>query len=191
MCRKKFIAVLVVLGISVCGTASSTVVKFNFYQSGFDEGAVVTGMFEGEDMDGDGFLVAQDKAFGPPFEVTDFNMKFSGNSIVPAFTFDFSDFSNAISPSLVYDLNDGPFLGGSSLEAFAVIQNTDASGVAVDDFGILLLSDGRTVVFSSEGSGTFSSELIKVSAVPLPAAVWLFGSGLLGLIGMRQIKSFY
>jgi hypothetical protein len=38
---------------------------------------------------------------------------------------------------------------------------------------------------------SYSFEAVTVSAVPLPAAVWLFGSGLFGLVGMRQVKSFY
>lgn len=32
------------------------------------------------------------------------------------------------------------------------------------------------------------SYLVKVSAVPVPAAVWLFGSGLLGLVGIARRK---
>jgi hypothetical protein len=31
-----------------------------------------------------------------------------------------------------------------------------------------------------------SLELVKVNAVPIPAAIWLFGHGLAGLIGMRH-----
>ena len=38
------------------------------------------------------------------------------------------------------------------------------------------------------GSGN-SMHVTSVSAVPVPAAVWLFGSGLLGLIGMAKRKS--
>ncbi len=30
--------------------------------------------------------------------------------------------------------------------------------------------------------------LVRVSSVPLPAAAWLFGSGLLGLIGVAKRK---
>jgi len=31
--------------------------------------------------------------------------------------------------------------------------------------------------------------LIRPSAVPLPPALWLFGSGLLGLIGVARMKA--
>ena len=38
------------------------------------------------------------------------------------------------------------------------------------------------------GSGTTTYDL-KVSAVPIPAAVWLFGSALMGLVGVSRRKS--
>lgn len=37
--------------------------------------------------------------------------------------------------------------------------------------------------------GQYGIEISMVSAVPVPAALWLFGSGLLGLIGMARTKS--
>ncbi len=40
------------------------------------------------------------------------------------------------------------------------------------------------------GSGN-SLRVLSVSAVPVPAAVWLFGSGLLGLVGIARRKSKY
>ena len=48
------------------------------------------------------------------------------------------------------------------------------------------LSDGNE--FSAIINGFGPAELTVVNAVPLPAAVWLFGSGLLGLIGMARRK---
>ena len=48
------------------------------------------------------------------------------------------------------------------------------------DFNILVLSPAG-------GAGFFDSiEANQVSAVPVPAAVWLFGSGLLGLVGVAR-----
>ncbi len=37
------------------------------------------------------------------------------------------------------------------------------------------------------GSGN-SMEVLSISTVPIPAAVWLFGSGLLGLLGIARRK---
>ena len=44
-------------------------------------------------------------------------------------------------------------------------------------------TDGLNFTFA-----TYFAVLITPSAVPIPAAVWLFGSGLLGLVGMARRK---
>lgn len=49
------------------------------------------------------------------------------------------------------------------------------SGICVRDFDIGSISDSP---------GTWSS----TTAVPVPAAVWLFGSGLIGLLGVAKRK---
>jgi len=38
------------------------------------------------------------------------------------------------------------------------------------------------------GSDAYGSHLVRVSTIPIPAAIWLFGSGLIGLIGVARIK---
>jgi len=42
--------------------------------------------------------------------------------------------------------------------------------------------------FSSAEATGFSTTAIPVSVVPVPAAAWLFGSGLIGLIGVARRK---
>jgi len=42
---------------------------------------------------------------------------------------------------------------------------------------------------SGQASGTANSYDLRVSAVPIPAAVWLFGSALMGLVGVSRRKS--
>jgi hypothetical protein len=199
MCRKKIIAVLIVLGMTICGSASSTIVKYNFTQSGFDDGAIVTGMFAGEDLDGDGFLVGNEGPDGIN-EITDFNMAFSGNSKVPAFTINMAGFD-----FLVYRLDGGSLGDIEDEDELIAAPSFDADTTA----GVYLpngFSSGTNVpdqcknsycafVFVTDvdfepNNISYSFESVTVSAVPLPAAAWLFGSGLLGLIGVRQIKNF-
>jgi hypothetical protein len=185
MFRKKIIAVLVVLGISVCGTASSTVVKYKFSQSGYDEGAIVTGMFEGEDVDGDGFLTFRDG------DLAGFSMEFSGNSIVPAFT---SNFISPTTDAVIYELNGGPlgdFPDENSPFGTGEIIFTQHFSAGFDVNKDLCGGKFCGVVNGLADSSpyTISSELVKVSAVPVPAAVWLFSSGLLALFGVQRNKS--
>jgi len=52
-------------------------------------------------------------------------------------------------------------------------------------------SDARGLVFeqSVNSSGSSAAESFNISAVPISGAAWLFGSGLLGLIGVARRKS--
>lgn len=54
------------------------------------------------------------------------------------------------------------------------------------------LPNPSTGDFHSQGAGIgyngFSFDITPVTAVPVPAAVWLFGSGLLGLVGVARRK---
>ena len=67
---------------------------------------------------------------------------------------------------LIWDINLTTFEVTSVFENFAYITT-------VDPF---------------YGAGFTTVELISVSAVPLPAAIWLFASGLIGLIGVARRK---
>lgn len=64
----------------------------------------------------------------------------------------------------------------------------EAVGIGVTD---LLLSGNSLNPWASGGSRvnpTFIDGAVTVSAVPLPVALWLFGSGLFGLVGMARRK---
>lgn len=106
------------------------------------------------------------------------------------------------------------FDGSSSVwELFDGISNVDAFGSPWDDgsfgltytwsFGDGHFSSAITPVHTYDTEGTYSATLtsvnnfgqsgvttmdITVNAIPVPASVWLFGSGLLGLIGIARKK---
>jgi hypothetical protein len=71
----------------------------------------------------------------------------------------------------------------------------DQSGVALDQqvtlYGVTgNNSPGKLQSYVLGSNLTLSSAgVLSVSSVPLPAAVWLFGSGLLGLIGVGRRKA--
>jgi hypothetical protein len=84
-----------------------------------------------------------------------------------------------------------PFLWGTNW-AGAPVNNTAFIG---EDMGFYYqqadLFDGNTVVTEAAGRWAFDGSNITygVSAVPVPAAVWLFGSGMLGLVGVARRKT--
>ncbi len=51
----------------------------------------------------------------------------------------------------------------------------------------ILLTTGRTIGASSDGF--FDDVSLQLSSIPEPAAVWLFSSGIIGLLAFRRSKS--
>ena len=72
-------------------------------------------------------------------------------------------------PFVVNLLYDARFTGGSGYTAFKAFYDNQST-------------IGNNVVLSNSGNMHYTP------AVPVPAAVWLFGSGLLGLIGIARRK---
>lgn len=85
----------------------------------------------------------------------------------------------------------GPFdtvtvLFGAGSLLNAVVIDWDA-GWSTYSFMVDLV-DGDKLSFANAGGDNIGAILdnVSVSAVPLPAAVWLFGSGLMGFLAMRR-----
>ena len=85
----------------------------------------------------------------------------------------------------------GPFAEGNSFTvadsnsitmSIARLPNGIDTNVNADDFSSACITPGSANI---SGSGDCS---VSVSSVPVPAAVWLFGSGLVGLIGVSRRK---
>lgn len=89
---------------------------------------------------------------------------------------------------------------GTTGDAFETYKNKswsiDKTSFVVD---LALLGENAGATFDDLGLGTFTDMpdhnghgvgqlTLTVSAVPVPAAVWLFGSGLLGLVGFSKRK---
>ena len=100
----------------------------------------------------------------------------------------FGDFTNGgfTTPGgrLFYgDLSDG------SIHEFTIGLDDRALGLFVKGFGTD--ADGEIYVLGDFGLGAHSTagEILKIVAapVPLPAGIWMFGSGLFALLGRRQM----
>ena len=104
--------------------------------------------------------------------------------------------------SFVSGFNDLPFAGSASIDITRTGSNVDIlwngstilSGISDKPVDYLEIKFGYYPIDAWDEPPTFfgseSVDLVAVNAVPVPAAIWLFGSGLLGLIGVaRRMKS--
>ena len=83
---------------------------------------------------------------------------------------------NATASSLPFSINNGNFIIGGFTSATGWVG------------GVGTLSGDN--IYSITFAGITGSELvIDIAAIPVPAAVWLFGSGLLGLAGVARRKA--
>lgn len=178
---KKLILLLLAVGMSL-SVSSVNAGLYTFSQVGFEEGAYVTGSFEGTDLNDDGVI-----SFGslaPAQELTAFSLSFSGNTIASAFTHGLSDIT-----FFGYGLDTNPETLGDDLAEglatrwFNATDYTYVSGLAPN------AQYGGGIVNWASGLDTNSDHLISVNAVPVPGAIWLFGSALAGFLSMKRRKA--
>jgi hypothetical protein len=106
-------------------------------------------------------------------------------------TWEIGDFSNFYFATPVA-LNLGTELIGQSLGGGLVFGGDPQDG-STGDFNLFASTSGAPAGFNYFELGLDNGEIIRVtsmlpSAVPIPAAVWLFGSGLIGLVGIARRK---
>jgi len=92
------------------------------------------------------------------------------------------DIGKSIEFSLAANLHNA----GVDVTLFLVAPLTPTLGSSIDLSRSKWAVDGG--FNAGDSSGLFESGSIIVSAVPVPTTVWLFGSGILGLIGVSRRK---
>lgn len=142
--------------------------------------------YEGESVDGtvhhEGFMVFDDSLF------------VGGESFEPIAQSNFTDFgmTATVNGSTVFTwvLADATSSGGTwyfnSLD-FVPPSVAGAGGDIARVSGTYLLAFSDTNITSTFGS-TSGAWVVSTSPVPVPAAVWLFGSALFGLVGLGRKK---
>lgn len=145
-------------------------------------------------------LDIQDKTtdLGATLTSTNFNIDATAFTIVTgADPIDISDESFTLTSTGGSGLFSGTFTVGGSLltGSFTDLTVLDFGGGNGQFLGDIFYSGGSLQGSLTGGrlEGTFTgsdviAKLGKVSVVPVPAAVWLFGSGLIGLVGFARRK---
>jgi len=176
----KLLYTLAALVISISVALPVNAGVYTFTQDGYSGGGAITGWFEAIDISGDSQISSFDS------EVTDFSLSFFGDFFVDDFTHTFMDLED-----LVYDIGSG-FIGDGT--------GGDIEGVASSDltmdFDYLsglgpLGVYGGMVWDNSAEQFSFTNNMIVVTdpvAVPVPGAIWLSCSGLVGFWRLRRRK---
>ena len=94
---------------------------------------------------------------------------------------------NTLDISMTGFLNDPTFQNGTLL-TLNFLADTESSGIAALNARFLdTFIDNLSSPINPQPD--FVGTSITISAVPVPAAVWLFGSGLLGMVGVARRRS--
>jgi hypothetical protein len=161
--------------LTLCaGTAHAQ--NYSFIESGFSEGATLSGTFTATDLDGSGAIEYLFTDLDP--EVTDFSATFSGNSIVDSFQLTFYDLAGLVYDPQGYFFTPNLFgFGASNGQALAIsglLDECDGIGVCAGVTANRGDSDG--------GDPDFSALAAVVTAVPEPTTwgMMLLGFALVG-----------
>jgi hypothetical protein len=155
------------------------------YQLSLDN--LITGSFEAVDYDQNGMIDAD------AGEVLDFSLSFSGDYSlsdgIPAFTLGHSDLHHFywyVGSDYLGDEGDSPFEGEGE---WLLVEDDYFAVFSFPGYGA-----GASVGYYPTGGGENwwynYSEHIAVSAVPLPASLWLFLSGLIGF-GAGHVRNIW
>jgi len=95
-------------------------------------------------------------------------------------------FYNALGNSARSLTNTGPFSNVRSYYYWSATEYAPTTSLA---WGFDMFSGSQDYVYKVNNFYVWAVQSGDVSAVPVPAAVWLFGSGLLGLVSAARRKS--
>ena len=162
---KKILAIAsVITAFNVFAQGSASAVSFNFTQAGWTAGGIVTGSFEGEDLNGDSII--------SEIEVSNFSSSWSGNSVVPALNFtDVDDWQ--------FSLSQGQLISGFTSQATSVWSYDLKSGSGSIGIGGFVGTIGDT----TEQPPIFT--LVNTQSVPEPSSV---GASVVALGGVLLSK---
>jgi hypothetical protein len=179
--RKAIIGVCVLSALGVLATAAPAAVVVNLFPSAstvalgsdFDVDVVIFGLEDADlaayDIDvgfNDDALDYEDISFGE-------GLGWPDDSIVEVDTE--TGLVSVAETSILFDFTAQP----DAFTLFTLIFSAQAIGTSDFELLTIVLSDPDTNAIDVSNSG-------DVNVVPIPAAAWLLGTGLLGLVGLRR-----
>lgn len=167
-------------GLFFSATAAQAL-QYTFTQEGFAGGGLITGSFEGVDLNHDGFIQGTTFIEGLA-EINAFSVSWSGNATISAFDQTVSDlthFSFDTAKSVIGEV----YPEGIATNWFGTSGYQYLAGMGVNSYNGSYVVNAATLEYVE----TFG--LINVSpvaAVPLPGAAWLFGPALLSVFRLKR-----
>lgn len=176
MLRMGMFAALLSAALTLANAASAQTVSFDFFQSGYDDGAFVSGTFAGEDLNTNGRL-----EWNPTpglNELTAFSLSFSGNSLVGAFSLGLGDVMG-----LLYGLDGGPLGDLAPLGNEGILAGISSSALLLATGSAGYPGCGSGALCGQITSGQFvteTNELVQISvSVPEPGGLAVVVVGLM------------
>lgn len=160
------------LSVVLPAHAGGEPIAYRYTQTGFADGASVSGWFVGRDEDADGMLYA--------FELSDFGFSFSGNRAVPAFSMGMENRAG-----LEFDIS------AEHLMHMHVVGPGDSHELEYDAFGWPGYDIPGRVSNNLDGLISITWQTLEVTPMspvpePPPTALWLTGLTVLGALARRR-----
>lgn len=182
------------------GSGSATIGAFSFFGGGLASASGISFQAIGNGIGGDGPLVAGQMGFnwngtfGIPVTAVFDASGFFGSIQGPGSSWSVSSGATSATSDYVINSPFGNFTGILGAGPM-VMTNYNTNGITLDDL-FPLVDDGiagspmTTSPFPGFNAGfdftTINATNNGTPAVPVPAAAWLFGSGLIGLVGVAR-----
>lgn len=159
--------------LAVAATTAAQAQSYTFSQTGYADGATLTGAFSGHDDDGDGVLIG--------IELSDFGFHFSGNRAIESFSHGMDNRAG-----FVFDI------ASQTLQHMASTGPDDTRALEYDAFGWPGFHIPGRVTDNRTGLISITWERLEVSpvgAVPEPqtAAMLLAGLLVVGRLARRRL----